>query len=278
MVSRMETGSLAADGGDPSHDVEAASRSLARLVRSGETAGLQALLDKDFTFIDLGGAVHAGAEALAGTDIGSPRQEANMRDYGAVALVTDRRSAASGEIVAVEAWAKRPEGWRLLVYHLNTLADPEAPPAHPVHVPRPADAPPAECSNPCVHVPYEPASQAERDIIASFQTLENAVVRNDADEWVRHMADEFVVYRTGQTPTTRDTRAAALRRQKEINAEIFVAAVESMRLWVLGDAAVMRADHLMPGNRRPPYRATRVWVKRDGRWQMAVSQQTTRAA
>ena len=39
---------------------------------------------------------------------------------------------------------------------------------------------------------------------------------------------------------------------------------------------VMRADHRMPENRRPPYRATRVWVKRDGRWQMAASQQTTR--
>jgi hypothetical protein len=37
----------------------------------------------------------------------------------------------------------------------------------------------------------------------------------------------------------------------------------------------MRADHVMPGNRRPPYRATRVWVKRDGHWQMALSQQTT---
>ena len=28
----------------------------------------------------------------------------------------------------------------------------------------------------------------------------------------------------------------------------------------------MRADHAMPGQRRPPYHATRIWVKRDGRW------------
>jgi hypothetical protein len=48
-----------------------------------------------------------------------------------------------------------------------------------------------------------------------------------------------------------------------------------MKLWVHGDAAVMRADHVMPGKRRPPYRATRIWVKRDGRWQMTMSQQTT---
>ena len=54
-----------------------------------------------------------------------------------------------------------------------------------------------------------------------------------------------------------------------------MAEIERMKLWAFGDAVVMRADHKMPGNRRPPYRATRLWVKRDGRWQMAVSQQTT---
>jgi hypothetical protein len=61
----------------------------------------------------------------------------------------------------------------------------------------------------------------------------------------------------------------------EINAETFVAEVLSMRLWARGDAAVMQARHEMSGGRRPPYRAARVWVKRDGRWQMAMSQQTT---
>lgn len=48
-----------------------------------------------------------------------------------------------------------------------------------------------------------------------------------------------------------------------------------MRLWVAGGGAAMQARHPMPGNRRPPYRAARIWVKRDGRWQMAMSQQTT---
>jgi hypothetical protein len=163
------------------------------------------------------------------------------------------------------------------VHQLNTIAGPGAPSTHPTHTPRPADAPSPECPNPCDFVPYDVTTADERDIIKSFQTLEKAVIRNDAEEWVKHMADEFVVYRTKQHPTTKAQRADALRRQKAINAEIFVAAVEAMKLWVFEDAAVMRADHLMPGNRRPPYRATRVWVKRDGRWQMAVSQQTNRA-
>jgi len=66
-----------------------------------------------------------------------------------------------------------------------------------------------------------------------------------------------------------------METQASINAETFIAQVEYLKFWVLGDAAVMRADHVMPGNRRPPYRATRLWVKRDGHWQMAISQQTT---
>ena len=129
--------------------------------------------------------------------------------------------------------------------------------------------------NPCAFVPYQPKSQAERDIITAFQTLERAVTRNDAAEWVKHVADEFVVYRTGQEPTDKALRVEFINRQRAINGETFVAEVEWMKLWVFGDAAVMRADHVMPGDRRPPYRATRVWLRRDGRWQMALSRQTT---
>ena len=192
-------------------------------------------------------------------------------------VIARGRSTEPREAVALDVWVQTGDGWRALIHHLNLLADPDRPGPHPAPTPRPPDAPPAECRNPIEHLPYQPASQDERDIIRSFQALENAVVHNDADEWVKHMADEFVVYRTGQQPTTKNQRAGHLRQQRAVNAETFVAAVESMRLWVFGEAAVMRADHIMPGNRRPPYRATRVWVKRDGRWQMAISQQTTRA-
>ena len=46
---------------------------------------------------------------------------------------------------------------------------------------------------------------------------------------------------------------AFMATQQAINVETFVAEVTSLKFWVLGDAAVMRADHAMPGNRRPPY-------------------------
>lgn len=247
-------------------------------VRSGERAALAPLLAADFTAIDTSGSVH-GADGAAGLLVGGDNATVTAKDYGSLVLVTERyRSADGREIVIVEVWVKEAAGWRLLVHHANQLADPAAPHAHPSPQARPADAPPPVCENPCLAVPYQPQETAEADIITSFQTLERAVTRNDADEWVKHMADEFVVYRTKQNLTTKAMRAQMLRDHGKINAETFVAAVEAMKLWIVGDAAVMRADHVMPGNRRPPYRATRVWVKRDGRWQMAMSQQTTRAS
>ena len=248
---------------------------------SGEAAALSPLLAADFCAIDTAGVVH-GAEGAGAPPIAGDDAVVTAADYGDVVLVTERHASPTlGEMVAVEVWVRghdaATDGWRLLVHHANVLADPGTPHSHPTPQARPADAPPPPCENPCLTVPYAPGEAAEADIISAFQALERAVTRNDADEWVKHMADEFVVYRTRQNRTTKAMRAQMLRDHGAINAETFVAAVEAMRLWVFGDAAVMRADHVMPGNRRPPYRATRVWVKRDGRWQMAISQQTTRA-
>jgi ketosteroid isomerase-like protein len=247
--------------------------------RAGDRGGLAPLLAPDFTAIDLSGAVH-GPEGAAALPLAGADATLTAADYGDLVLVTERDlSAPEGNLVAVEVWVRQggAGAWRLIVHHANVLADPSAPHSHPTPQARPADAPPPVCENPCLSVPYQPREPAEADIVTAFQTLERAVTRNDADEWVKHMADEFVVYRTRQSLTTKASRAQMLRDHRAINAETFVAAVEAMRLWVFGDAAVMRADHVMPGNRRPPYRVTRVWVKRDGRWQMALSQQTTRA-
>ena len=47
-----------------------------------------------------------------------------------------------------------------------------------------------------------------------------------------------------------------------------------MRLAVYGDGAVMTALQTMPDNSRPPYRAARIWVRRNGQWLMAISVHT----
>lgn len=261
--------------------VLAAAKALQAAIRAGNAAVAEKLLARDFSFIDAAGHEHARREVLSALKA-SPRgagTKVKVRDYGRVALVTGSYRSAQAEersdLFALDVWVKDGGKWKALIHHNNVLARPDAPSAHTSGTSRPINAPSPRCINPLEEVPYRPKSQAERDIIAAFQALELAVTRNDPDEWTKHVADEFVVTRTGQHPTDKAARMAFMATQRAINAETYVAEVVSLRFWVLGDAAVMRADHAMPGNRRPPYRATRLWTKRNGRWQMAVSQQTT---
>jgi hypothetical protein len=261
--------------------VLAAARALQAAIRAGNAAAAEKFLARDFSFIDAAGHEHARREVLNALKA-SPRSagtQVKVRDYGRVALITGSyKSAQAGkrsDLFALDVWVKDANTWKALIHHNNVLARPDAPAAHVSGAPRPMDAPPPRCVNPLEEVPYQPKSQAERDIIAAFQALELAVTRNDPNEWTKHVADEFVVTRTRQHPTDKAARMAFMATQRAINAETYVAEVVSLKFWVLGDAAITRADHAMPGNRRPPYRATRLWVKRDGHWQMAISQQTT---
>jgi ketosteroid isomerase-like protein len=261
--------------------VLAAAKALQAAIRSGDAATAERFLARDFTFIDAAGHEHSRRSVLNALRA-SPRSsgtQIKVRDHGRVALITGSyKSAQAGErndLFALDVWIKQPQGWKALIHHNNVLARPDTPAAHASPTPRSIDAPPPRCINPLEYVPYEPKSRAERDIIKTFQALELAVTRNDAEAWAPHVADEFVVTRTGQHPTDKAARMAFMAALHAINAETFVAEVVSLKFWVLGDAAIMRADHAMPGNRRPPYRATRLFIKRDGRWQMTISQQTT---
>ena len=261
--------------------VLAAAKALQAAIRAGNAAAAEKFFARDFSFIDAAGHVHSRRSVLDALKA-SPRGagvQIKVRDYGRIALITGSyKSAQAGErsdLFALDVWVNDAGTWQALIHHNNVLAPPDAPATHASAAARPMDAPPPRCVNPLEAVPYKPKSQAERDIIAAFQALELAVTRNDPVEWTRHVADEFVVTRTRQHPTDKAARMAFMATQRAINAETFVAEVVTLKFWVLGDAAIMRADHAMPGNRRPPYRATRLWVKRDGHWQMAVSQQTT---
>jgi hypothetical protein len=188
--------------------------------------------------------------------------------------VTGRRhSAHDDEVFFLDVWAKQKGAWRALVMQDVVLASADAP-AVAAAAPSPAPAKPYECKNPCQTIPYRVRSPAEQDIVNSFQAIEKSAVAHDADEWAKHVADEFVLYGTGRAPVAKSGRIAAIERQKANNAPVMVGEVEAMRLSVYDDGAAMTATHAVPDNARPPYRAARVWVKRNGQWQMAISVQT----
>jgi len=56
--------------------------------------------------------------------------------------------------------------------------------------------------------------------------------------------------------------------------KVAVGEVETLRLIVYDEGAAILATQAMPDGSGPAYRAARVWVKRNGQWQMAISVHT----
>jgi hypothetical protein len=228
-------------------DVLAADDALLPAVARGDVR----LLDDDLTWVDADGRLFDKSQVLA--DRPKPLLESGERDvrrYGALATVR----AESGKHHVLRIWVDRDDGWRLLVWHevVQTGA------AH----------------GPCFTLPYTPRDTHERDCLASWQELERAVMRHDPDEWARHVADEFIVAGAARRHTKSD-RYNVIAEQRRSNANSAPAPLVSARLDRFGDAMLMRCEH-QPFHGKAA-RVSRLFVRRDGLWQMAVSFQTTRA-
>jgi hypothetical protein len=180
-----------------------------------------------------------------------------------------RYTALAGEVFFLDIWAKQKGTWRMLVMQEVALgvADASATAAS-------AQGQLYECKNPCQALPYRVRSAAEQDIINTFQAIERAVVTHDGAEWSKHVADDFVRYDSGAAPVAKATRIAMIERQKESNAAVKVGEVQKMQLSVYGDGAAMVASQVTADRSGPPYYAVRVWARRGGQWQMAVSAYT----
>ncbi len=255
--------------------VLAADQSLGAAMRGGDKNAARRLLALQFSFVDENGKVFERREFLAGMkDVAAaPPSDVKAEIHGRIGMVTGHRKAADNkDVFFLDIWAKQKGTWRALVAQDVALA--AQGPVHQASAPV-AAADPYTCVNPCQTIPYRVRSPAEQDIVNSFQALEKAAVGHDADEWARHIADEFTLYGSAREPISKAGRITAIKRQKLTNAVVRVGEVESMRLAVYDDGAAMIATHVLPDNSRPPYRAARVWVKRNGQWQMAISVQTS---
>jgi hypothetical protein len=248
--------------------------SLGAAMRAGDKSIVRKILSLQFSFVDEDGKVYDRKNFLAGLkDIAAaPASDVKVTIYGRIGMVTGhRKSAHDNEVFFLDIWAKQKGTWRALVAQDVELGSSDALPV--ASAPNP-DAIPYDCKNPCQTIPYRVRSLAEQDIVNSFQAIEKAAVGHDADEWSKHVADEFVLYGSSRTPITKSGRIAAIEQQKQTNATVQVGEVEALRLAVYDDGAAMIASHVSPDDSRPPYRATRVWVRRNGQWQMAISVQT----
>ncbi len=215
-----------------------------------------ALIDAEFTAID--------AHGRESREVGTPLlgNEAGLNPivhrYDEAASIV----AEHGKRFALRLWIKRPAAWRCIVYHEVWQELPVGP-----HGPTRHDH-----DNPARSIPYVPRDERERDALASWQRLEQAVIAHDADTWADHVADEFLVL----GPTRRHTKAdrkAVLEEQKRKDTPSAPAPLVWAKLHGVKDAIVMRCQH-QPFHGKAA-QVSRLFIKRGGRWLMAVSFQTT---
>jgi hypothetical protein len=253
--------------------VFAADAALGEAMRTGDKAAARRLLALQFSLVDADGTIHPRKDFLADLKrvAPSPASDVKIRSFGLVAAVTGRhKSAHDAEVLFINIWVKQKGAWRALLMQDVPTAAADPPVATAVAA---AAAPQAyACNNPCKTIPYRVRSPAEQDVISAFQSIKMAVAARDADDWAKHVADDFVAYATGQAPLAKAGRIAAIERQKQSDAMVKVGEVETMRLAVYGDGAVMRATDVDHGRRA--YRTARVFLKRDGHWLMALSART----
>ena len=252
-----------------------ADQALGAALRADDKSVARRLLSLQFTYVDANGKIHERKDFLADlkTAAAAAPSDPGVKIYGRIGMVTGHRKSADGrDVFFIDIWAKQKRAWRALVSQEVVLAATDTP--RPAPALTSAAAAPYDCKNPCQTIPYRVRSPAEQDIVNSFQAIEKAAVAHDAAEWSKHIADEFVLYGSGRAPIAKSGRIAAINRQKENNTAVTVGEVQAMRLSVYDDGAAMIATHALPDNSRPPYQAARIWVKRNGQWQMAVSVQT----
>jgi Domain of unknown function (DUF4440) len=263
-----------------------ADQALSFAMRGGDKSVARRLLSLQFTFVDAQGKIHerkeflADLKAVAAVSAGDP----TVKIYGRIGTVTGHRKAADGrDVFFLDIWAKQKRAWRVLVSQDVMLAAADVPSAGGT-----GDAPGAgeadkvrglakqlakilDCKNPCETIPYRVRSPVEQDIVNTFQATERATVARNGDEYGKHLAAEFVHYESDYPPVSRSERIERLEDRKQQDIPAVMTAIQSMRLWVYGDGAAMTSASGMPDDAEPLLRIARVWVKRNGQWQLAIS-------
>ncbi len=253
--------------------VLSADETLGAALRTGDRSAARRLLSLQFSFADENGKVHDRKDFLGDLKsvAAAPATDVKVKVYGLVAMVTGyRKSALGNDAFFLDIWAKQKSAWRSLTMQDVLLAAPGAPPVVP-------EAPgalgkPVDCKNPCQTIPYRVRSPAEQDIVNAFEAIERATFAHDADEYGKHIADEFVHYRSGYPPIPKSGRMAIIEDQKQYDIPAVLTAIQSMRLSAYGDGAAMITTN--GDDSAPLLRIARVWVKRNGQWLLAISVQT----
>jgi len=265
ILAAPRAAAIPADAPDNNKDVLAADKLLVAALNKSDKAAAGKLFDSIFSWTNSAGETIDRAKALAslpkppiGDESGAKIFEYTYGQVGAVQV-------SSGKVYILRIWVKRAEGWRLLDYHEVTL---------PSGAGSPAERTTNDCQNPCKGVPYTPKDADEKDILTSWGQLETAVTNHQPQVWAQHFLDEFLVISSGRPdPLDKAGRMGILSKPGIGPAPAGLAADPVVRFIHFGDVVVMFAQ-ANPYAGKPAH-ISRIWVKRDGKWLMAVSYQTT---
>jgi hypothetical protein len=215
-------------------------------------------LAADFRWIDSVGKMLTRATTLQSFPaVANANVEPQIRIYGDTAVVRTNQ----GNVNVMRVWAKQAIGWRVVLYQEVTQVDKSEPPG---------EAASGECVNPCKEIPYQPLTDSEKAAIASWQGVMKAMAENDADAYAPLIAEEFTATDTyHDRPYTKADRLAQIAKQKQSGAHNAPPELISAEMFDFGETVLMIAREQRHGAKA--YFNSRMWVKRDLRWQMLFS-------
>ena len=263
-IAAFSSSHSSASGAD--QEVLEADRALVRLLSLGDKASpqdylaLDELLDEDFTWIDSNGKSLIKPEVLKNFPVlANPDVGLQEHIYGRSAVVRANRGRAQ----VMRVWARRASGWRLMLYQEVTLVVKSEPPV--------ADgAGISDCENPCKDIPFHPETPSEQEVIASWQGVMRAMAHKDADAYAPLIAEEFTATDTHHDRAySKADCIEQINKQKQSGVQSVPPPLLSARMFDFGDTVMMIAREQRANAKA--YFNTRMWVKREGRWQMLFS-------
>ncbi len=243
-----------------------ADKSLQAALGKVEKAAAGKLLDADFVWTDTEGKSLKKAEVLdalpafAADNMGDEKVQTHF--YSQVETVIGEHH----NVRFLRVWVKRPAGWREFI-ELDT-------PITTGGVPGTMIPSQGDCENPCRTVPYKPTTAMDKAILADWQKTKVDEWHPDATDWPLHIADEFLIINNTSMRGKAD-RVALAKKQQEAGIGTVGDPITAMEIHDFGDNAAVMISHHVPHRGGKPYYNVRVWTLRDGRWQLAVSQQTS---
>jgi hypothetical protein len=275
---------LAAPVSADAQAVETANRAFEKAVAQDPVA-LEMQTDPAFTWIDATGTLQSRQEILDAFGTGTAPQlvvlttaigvQLTTRVYGQLAFV----QVHAGRSYSLRIFANGSSGWRAV--HVIELTQPPqgAAPASATGAAVPSEEGViTECVNPCKVVPFKPGTPAAKAAFADWRQMEMGSLTRNMDLWGRHVLDDVLIVDSGGNGTIRKAqRIANTLKQKQAGVRTNeVPPVLWARAYEFGDAVLLLM--LQQPYKGQPYYGTRIYVNRDGRYQMAVSYHTSIAS